>query len=103
MKVEHLVLFKPVAGITEAQVKFFLDKLNELRAIDGIVDFSAGLNHSKEGLSKGFEIGMKITFRDQAALDAYLPSEKHQAVVSEIKPLFEDVIVVDFDAGVSPS
>lgn len=97
--VEHLVLFKPIAGITEEQKTEFVTALRELQSIDGIVELSAGWNHSQEGKSQGFEIGLRITFRDQAALDAYIPCEAHRNAVARIRPLFEDVIVVDYNIG----
>jgi len=93
---EHLVLFKLKANVTEEQRQTFVATLKRLSSIDGIVDMSVGINHSKEGKSQGFEIGMRVLFRDHAALDAYLPHPQHVGLVNEIRQLFEDVIVVDY-------
>lgn len=94
--VEHLVLFKLKESTTESQKREIVETLKELAEIDGVAAFSSGLNHSAEGKSKGFEVGMRIGFRDQGALNAYLPSEKHQTVIGRVKHHFEDVIVLDY-------
>jgi len=96
--VEHLVLFKLKPGTTEEQRKTVVDTLKRLSSIDGIVDMSVGVNHSKEGKSQGFEVGMRVRFRDQAALESYLPHPQHVGVVDEVREYFEDVIVVDYNA-----
>jgi hypothetical protein len=94
--VEHLVLFKLKEETTEVQKQAVVDKLKELADMEGISEFSVGLNHSYEGKSKGFEVGMRIGFESQEALDRYLPSEKHQSVVGQIRQHFADVIVLDY-------
>jgi hypothetical protein len=94
--VEHLVLFKMKSDTTEEQRQLIVVTLKRLQSIDGIVDMSVGINNSKEGKSKGFEVGMRILFRDQTALDAYVPSTQHVGLVNEIRQFFEDVIVVDY-------
>jgi hypothetical protein len=94
--VEHLVLFKLKETTSEAQKREIVTTLQELAGIDGVLEFSAGLNHSQEGKSKGFEVGMRIAFRDQAGLDAYLPSERHQTVIGRIREHFADVMVLDY-------
>jgi hypothetical protein len=94
--VEHLVIFKLHESTSEAQKQMVIDTLQELSGIDGIVEMSVGRNHSQEGKSQGFEVGMRICFRDQAALDAYLPSDEHQSTVNRVKAHFADVIVFDY-------
>lgn len=94
--VEHFVLFKLKEGTSEGQKQAVIDGLKGLSSIDGVIEMSVGINHSEEGKSKGFEVGMRIGFRDQAALNAYLPSEQHQSTVNRIKEHFADVIVFDY-------
>ncbi|MCZ8511033.1 Dabb family protein [Paenibacillus filicis] len=94
--VEHLVLFKLKESTTDVQKREIAETLKELAEIDGVVEFSSGINHSSEGKSKGFEVGMRIGFRDQESLDAYLPSERHRAVIGKVKQHFDDVIVFDY-------
>ncbi|MCR8634734.1 MULTISPECIES: Dabb family protein [Paenibacillus] len=94
--VEHLVLFKLHEDTTEADKQKVVETLQGLKDIPGIAEFSVGLNHSQEGKSKGFEVGMRIGFEDQASLDAYLPSERHQSTVGLVREHFADVIVLDY-------
>jgi hypothetical protein len=94
--VEHIVLFKLHEGTSEVQIQAVIDALKGLSSIDGIVEMSVGKNHSQEGKDKGFQVGMRIGFKDQAALDAYLPSDQHQSTVNGIKEHFADVIVFDY-------
>ncbi|TDF94488.1 Dabb family protein [Paenibacillus piri] len=94
--VEHLVLFKLHEGTSEADKQKVVDTLQGLKEIPGIAEFSVGLNHSREGKSKGFEVGMRIGFKDQASLDAYLPSERHKSLIGQVNKHFADVIVLDY-------
>ncbi|MFE5324252.1 Dabb family protein [Paenibacillus sp. NPDC056579] len=94
--VEHLVLFKLHEGTSEADKHKVVDTLQKLKDIEGIAEFSVGLNHSQEGKSQGFEVGMRIGFVDQASLDAYLPSERHRSIVGQVREHFADVIVLDY-------
>jgi hypothetical protein len=100
--VEHLVLFKLHGGTSELDKQKVVDTLQSLKDIPGIVEFSVGLNHSQEGKSQGFEVGMRIGFADQASLDAYLPSESHQTIVGRVREHFADVIVLDYTWPASP-
>jgi hypothetical protein len=94
--IDHLVLFKLKDTATAEQKDLMVQTMQELASIDGVVQLASGLNHSQEGKSKGFELGLRITFRDQAALDAYLPSEQHRTTIGKIRQHFADVIVLDF-------
>jgi hypothetical protein len=94
--VEHLVLFKLKQDTTEDQKGQMIDTLARLKTIEGIEDFSVGLNHSNEGKDQGFEVGMRVFFKNQEALDAYVPSEAHVSIVNEIRYLIDEVIVVDY-------
>lgn len=95
--VEHLVLFKLKEDTTEEDRQLMVVTLKRLQSMfDGIVEMSVGINNSNEGKSKGFEVGMRILFRDQVALDAYVPDPQHIGLVDEIRPFFEDVIVFDY-------
>lgn len=95
--VEHLVLFKVKSDTTEEERELMVTTLKRLQSMfDGIVEMSVGINNSKEGKSKGFELGLRMLFRDQAALNTYVPSPQHIALVNEIRTFFEDVIVVDY-------
>ncbi|MBI2195380.1 MAG: Dabb family protein [Planctomycetes bacterium] len=95
--VEHLVLLKLKAGTPDSKAKAMLDAVRALKGrIDGIVELTAGPNYSDR--SKGFTHGIMVRFRDPQALARYLPHPIHQQVVSEqIKPILDEVIVVDYE------
>jgi hypothetical protein len=94
--VEHLVLFKLKDDTTALQKNNIVETLRGLAVIAGVAEISVGLNHSQEGKSKGFEVGMRICFPDQEALDAYLPSDLHKSIVGKVNHHFADVIVLDY-------
>jgi quinol monooxygenase YgiN len=94
--VEHLVFFKLHEGTGETVKQHIVETLHELKAIPGIIEFSAGVNHSEEGKSKGFDVGMRIGFKDQAALDTYLPHELHKSTVDKVRSHFADAFVFDY-------
>ncbi|WP_186446203.1 Dabb family protein [Paenibacillus cremeus] len=88
--VEHFVFFKLQEDTKEEDKKKIVETLYGLKEIPGIVEFSAGLNHSQEGKSRGFEVGMRIGFQNQAALDAYLPHPIHKSVIGQVRGHFAD-------------
>ena len=98
--IEHLVLFKLKADTTAAQIKTLIDALLSMKnKIPGIIELSAGVNNSPEGKNQGFDFGLLVRFEDAAARDGYLPHAVHVQVAKDhIRPLVDDVLVVDFEA-----
>jgi quinol monooxygenase YgiN len=96
----HLVLlrFKAEAGIDSiAAIERAFVALRD--QIDGVRDLEWGTDVSPEGLAKGFTHAFLLTFDDAAARDAYLPHPMHQAFVTQLKPLLDDVLVIDYFAA----
>jgi hypothetical protein len=95
--VEHIVLFKIKPDATAEQQETVLRELRALRdSVPGIVDLTVGHNFSSR--SQGFGIGLVVRFEDRAALEGYLPHPAHRAAVDQhIRPIMEDVIVVDYE------
>ncbi len=95
--VEHAVLFKVKSGTPAESVAAMIAGLKGLKSqVPGVVDLSAGTNFSDR--SKGFTHGLVVRFTDQAALDGYLPHPAHRDVVERlIRPIVEDVLVVDYE------
>jgi hypothetical protein len=88
--VKHVVLmkFKRDAPLEAAEEVMTL--LADLKhTIPGIVDYSAGIQGSIEGLHQGFTHGFVMTFTDEAARDAYLPHPQHEAVKEKIIALLD--------------
>jgi hypothetical protein len=103
--VHHLVLFRFRADLPADAVAAMFTQLRSLQErIDGITGFSGGADASREGLTKGFTHGFCMTFRDEAARDAYLPHPEHQRVVAQLLPMLEGgidgVLTFDYDDGV---
>ncbi len=95
--VEHAVLFKVRAGTPAEAVAAMIAGLRGLRSqVPGVVDLTAGTNFSDR--SKGYTHGLVVRFTDKTALDGYLPHPAHRDVVERlIRPIIEDVLVVDYE------
>jgi hypothetical protein len=64
--------------------------------LTGIVEIQAGLNIAEK--SKEFQVMLMVRFEDQAALDAYVANEEHQAVAAYIREVGRvDSIGVDIE------
>jgi hypothetical protein len=97
MSIRHLVLLKFSPGASVAQVRGIEQSFSALLgAIDEVQGLEWGTNNSPEGLAKGFTHCFNLTFADAAGRDAYLPHPAHLAFVEVLKPLLEDVLVVDY-------
>ena len=95
--VEHLVLFKVKAGVSEDAIQAMQNALRGLQeAIPGILEITVGANFSER--SQGFTHGLLVRFQDRAALDVYIPHPAHEvARNSYILPIVEDVLVLDYE------
>lgn len=93
----HVVLFTFKAEATPAQVDELVKAFGQLPSqIKEIHDYEWGTNNSPEGLNKGHTHCFLVTFKSEQDRDAYLPHASHQAFVAKLKPLLEDVTVVDY-------
>ncbi|REJ91907.1 MAG: Dabb family protein [Planctomycetota bacterium] len=93
----HVVLLKFKEDATEEQIREVEQGFAALpEKIDAIESFEWGTNNSPEMHSKGFTHCFLVTFRDEEGRAEYLPHEEHQAFVEILKPVLEDVLVVDY-------
>ena len=95
--IRHVVCFKfkenaPVQEIKRVEKEFasLQDKIRGIKSLEW------GKNNSPEGLNKGFTHCFIVTFTDTRAREKYLPHPDHQKFVSMLKPIMEDVFVIDF-------
>lgn len=96
----HVVLFKFKADATKEQIKAIEEDFKALPGkINVIHDFEWGTDNSVEKLSKGFTHCFFVTFKDEKARETYLPHAEHQAFVAKIKPILDDVMVIDYWTG----
>ena len=99
-QVIHMVFFKWKDGVTPEQAEDIGRKLVALKdKVPGVVSLTYGRQNSPEAATKGkgFNAGLTVIFVDAAARDAYLPNADHQAVVTVLKPLLDDLVVMDYD------
>ena len=95
----HVVLFKFKAEATIDQVQEIEKAFAELpKKIDTITGYEWGKSESVEGKNDGFTHCFFVTFKDKAALEAYLPHEAHKAFGAKLKPLLEKALVFDYTA-----
>ena len=96
-KLRHVVLFSFKDTAHPDQVHTIEQAFCAMTdVIPGIVDFEWGTNVSPEGLAKGFTHCFFLTFHSEANRDAYLPHAAHQAFVEKLKPILDQVLVIDY-------
>ena len=96
-KIQHVVCFKFKEDATKAQIKEVEQAFAALKGkIPEIDRLEWGINNSPEGLNKGFTHCFIITFPNEKAREAYLPHPEHKAFVKILKPILDDVFVIDF-------
>ena len=95
--VQHIVLFKIKPDATDEQVDAMIAGLRALKIkIDGVVELTCGRNYSPR--SAGHDVGLCVTFNDQAGLDHYAPHPEHVAVKTNlIAPISTGSTAVDYE------
>ncbi|WP_341069788.1 Dabb family protein [Bacillus sp. FSL R12-0069] len=95
---EHFVSFKFNEKSTNEQEEHLLQILLSFRkTIPGIISLTAGFNETKESdRIQGFRLGLRITFKDRQALDAYATNPEHLFFINQLTPIFDNAIVVDY-------
>ncbi len=97
-EIRHVVCFKFKEDADPATIRKVEREFAALKGkISGIRSLEWGKNNSPEGLNKGFTHCFIVTFENEKARTAYLPHPDHQAFVSILKPILEDVFVIDFN------
>ena len=97
--VRHVVLFKFKDSATPDQIHAIENAFRELpRKIPGILAYEWGTNISPENKSEGFTHCFFLTFKDEAARDAYLPHPAHKDFGALLRPHLEKVLVIDYKA-----
>ncbi len=100
-KVQHIVCFKFLKSTSSDEIKLLEQTFFALQnKIPGVLKIDGGENNSPENLNKGLTHCFVITFQDVHARTNYLPHPEHQEFVTQLKPILEDVFVIDFNSQV---
>jgi quinol monooxygenase YgiN len=93
----HMVMFQFKADAKPEQVDTVVKAFAALPSkIKEIHAFEWGTNNSPEGLNKGLTHCFLVTFKSEEARAAYLPHPAHQEFVTLLKPILQEVTVVDY-------
>ena len=96
--IRHIVCLKFIEEASSEEIDEIEKNFPALQeSIPGIVSIEWGTNNSPEGLNKAFTHCFIVTFTDEEARSNYLPHPNHQAFVDILKPLLDDVFVIDFN------
>ncbi len=99
-KLRHVVCVKFKEGVSKAQTERVIKAFAALPGkIPQIKEFEHGANNSPEGLNKGFTHCFTITFASEKDRDIYLPHPSHLEFVKIIKPILDEVFVIDYWQG----
>jgi hypothetical protein len=95
--IEHIVLLKFSSKTTKSQKDELIRRTLDLKnVIPGIVDIQQGYNFSDR--SKGFEMGLTVRLENKSRLDTYISHPSHQEILSLLKEIgMEDILVADFE------
>ncbi|MNO40539.1 Stress responsive A/B Barrel Domain protein [compost metagenome] len=95
---EHIVLFKFNNRTTAEQQEEIIQTVKSFKtAIPGIIELSAGINVTEEvENTKGYTVGIRVTFEDKQASQNYFHHPLHQQFLQNAGSWIESVIVVDY-------
>jgi hypothetical protein len=95
--IRHIVhlKFKPEAD--KAQIQNVITEFAALKKKIALIEtLEWGTNVSPEGLDKGFTHCWVVSFKSATDRDAYLVHPEHKKFVDVLKPVLDEVLVVDF-------
>src|SRR4051812_8085214 len=93
----HVVSLKFKPGSTPEQIGLVEQAFAGLKEkIPGVTSLKWGTNVSPEKHDKGFTHCFVLTFATEKDRDAYLVHEDHKAFGQVLKPVMDDVMVLDF-------
>ena len=96
--IRHVVCFKFKESAKKSEIERVEKEFSSLKdKIPGILSLEWGKNNSPENLNKDFTHCFIVSFKDEEARKVYLPHPEHKAFVSILKPILEDVFVIDFN------
>jgi len=96
--IRHVVCFRFKENAKKSEIERVEEEFSALKdKIPGILSLEWGKNNSPENLNKDFTHCFIVSFKDEEARKVYLPHPEHMAFVSILKPILDDVFVIDFN------
>lgn len=96
-ELRHAVYFKFKPTATEEQVAEIVTAFESLPSkIEAIRGFEWGRNQNDSPYANGFTHCFLLTFDTEAGRDEYLPHPDHQAFAKQVRPLLDQVRVLDY-------
>lgn len=96
-KLQHVVAIKFKNTATPQQIQQIETGFRALKKkIRQVKDLEWGTNVSRENLNRGFTHCWILSFKSEADLEAYIKHPEHQAFVELLRPVLEEVFVIDF-------
>jgi len=96
-QLRHVVLFKFKEDASKEVIaraeKVFVALPSKISQINS---FEWGINNSTEGIDKGFTHCYFLSFNSEEDRAIYLPHPDHKAFGEILKPILDDVLVVDY-------
>ncbi|YCM43500.1 Dabb family protein [Verrucomicrobiaceae bacterium 227] len=95
----HVVILKFKEEATKEQIAKIEKEFAALETkIETVTGLEWGTNVSPEDRAQGYTHCFIVSFKDRAGLDVYAPHEAHQAFVKILRPVLDEVFVIDFVA-----
>ena len=90
---DHVIMFR-AEDLSPAAEEELMAQLGRLRDVPGVLEFALGKNFGAR--SRGFDYCVRVTFADEASLDAYQDDPLHLEVVAYNRRVTSEHICVDF-------
>lgn len=96
--VRHAVYFSFKALTSAEEIQIVVDAFAQLQSeIKEIASFEWGLNQSHEGKSRGLTHCFLLTFKNFTDRDRYLVHPAHTKFGALVRPLYQEVLVTDWE------
>lgn len=93
--IRHTIGFNFKSGLDSSRIDLLLNRIRELRSIDGVQNFALGRQLDRAGvygqlLARDFEYIVTMEFDSEEALERFLSHPTHTALAREIGPAERD-------------
>ena len=94
----HIVIFWLKPGMPDAVDQFIAGAEKYLKPIPGVLSFHVGrmVPSHRAVVDQSYQVALNIVFSDKQAHDIYQDHPSHLEFVAKINPLWQKVLVYDF-------